>query len=94
MISINITAADRDLLKQAIEALGLRFTENKSGLFIQTPNGQITIIGDKATLDPTSQGWLNKIKQSYSRQVLEKVSKKYRFTLTNKGENKITMRRY
>jgi hypothetical protein len=95
LISVDIAAANKDLLEEAIKALGLAYTRNGESFTITTPSGRITIEDGKATFSNAAcQQWVNKMKQAYSFKTIEYVAKKYKFTMTTKPGNQITLRRY
>ncbi len=95
LISVDLKVADHDMLLDAIKALGLKYRVIGDSIEVDTPAGQLTISNGTAQFSNSSvQQWVNKIKQAYSFKTVEKVSKKYKFTLTTKGENKIVLRRY
>lgn len=94
-ISLELKTANKDLLHAAIKSLGFTITEIKNGIIVHTPQGDITIANGTATSTMrNAEDWINKVKQAYSMQTIEYVAKKYKFTVTEKPGNKITMRRY
>ena len=94
LISVEISVANKDLLEQALTALGLKWTAVRDGITIHTPGGNITIVNGKATLEDRAMPWLNKVKRMYSVKTIELVSKKYKFNLTTKSDNKMVLRKY
>lgn len=94
LMSVDLKAANKDLLHSALQSLGLTYKETSRGLVITTPNGDIVIKNDKADLSANNQDWLNKIKQAYSIKTVEYLARKYKFTVTRQGDNKLTLRRY
>ena len=88
-------AADKETLHAALQALGLQFTESGNTLNIQTPAGSITVRDGKAEfLNRGCQAWVNKIKQGYSFKTVERIAKRFKFTVSAKPGNKLTLRRY
>jgi hypothetical protein len=83
------------MLHSALQALGLDFTKTREGLRISTPSGPITLRDGKAEFyNSDCQNWVNKIKQTYSQKTVEKLAKRYKFTVVAKPGNKLILRRY
>jgi len=94
LISVDLKAADHDMLLEAITAAGMTYNVVGKKIEVKTPIGQITITDGKATfVNPNCQIWLNKLKQSYSLKSIEQIAKKYKFNIIQK-DNKITLRKY
>ncbi len=94
LMSVDLKAANKDLLHSALQTLGLKYKETSTGLEIYTPQGTIKVRDSVAELSANAQDWLNKIKQTYSHKVVAHLAKKYKFSVTNSGDNKLTLRRY
>lgn len=95
LISVDLKAADQATLHAALEALGLTFTESKNALSIITPAGPITVRGGQAEFyNDGCQSWVNKIKQAYSLKTVERIAKRFKFSVTPKEGNKLVLRRY
>ena len=94
LVSVEISVANKDLLDEALKALGLTFNRNGEVLTIHTPSGTITICNGKAELEERSMPWLNKIKRTYSVKTVELVAKKYKFNINVKPNNRIILRKY
>lgn len=95
LISVELKTADMNILHEALLALGLSFTTNRNGMVITTPAGRIDLRNGKAEFtNKGCQKYVNEIKQAYSRTTIEHIAKRYKFTLTDKGSNKIVLRRY
>jgi hypothetical protein len=92
-MSVELKAADKKLLAEALKALNLKFTETNGTFTVTTPTGQITIANDQASFPQAAQGYVNKIKQAYSFQTVKAMAKKYKFNVVNKG-GEIVLRRY
>ena len=93
---MELKTADHETLLAALDALGLRYTEAKNVLTIQTPNaGTMTIKNGKAEFyNEGCQQWINKLKQVYSLKTVERIAKRFKFTTTVKDDNKLVLRRY
>jgi hypothetical protein len=96
LISVDLKAADHDTLKDALDALGLKYVVRGGEMTIQTPSGRITVKDGKAEFDEDSgcQDWVNKIKQAYSVKTVERIAKRFKFSITTKPGNKMILRRY
>lgn len=94
LISVDLKAADKETLEEALKSLNLKYHYSGTTLHIQTPAGSIEVNNGVAELREGTQGWLNKIKQAYSLKTIEKIAKRYKFTISTKGDNKIIARRY
>lgn len=92
-LSVEIQAADRELLKRALKKLGLSYRELRSGLDVYSTLGTINIRNDKATLIPRLQSTLNDIKRAYSVEVIEQGAEDYNWTVTEE-DDQIVLRRY
>lgn len=92
-MTVELKAADRKLLAEALKALGYKFVQNGNQFVVQTPAGQVTINDDSAEFESRAQGYVNKIKQAYSLQTVKAMAKKYKFNIVNKGDQ-IVLRRY
>lgn len=92
-LSVEIQAADRDLLKRALKKLGLDYRELKTGLDVYCGLGTIQIRKDKATLVPQLQDTLNEIKRAYSMEVIEEGAAAYSWTVTEE-DDQVVLRRY
>lgn len=96
--SVELKTADPELLKLALKALNIKFTEAGKILTLQTTAGQIVLRNGQAEYSSynadAAQKVVNQIKQAYSREAITKISKKYKFNLTNKTGTTITLRRY
>ncbi len=93
-MSVDLKAADKETLSAALSALGLSFVEANGEIAVYTPAGTIRIKNGVATLTNAAQTWLNKIKRMYSVKTVEKVAKKYKFTVTEKANSQLVLRRY
>lgn len=92
---MDLNAADHDTLLEALKSLGLQYTEHKDFITIRTKDGTITVRDGIAEFtNEKCQQWVNKIKQAYSLKTVEKIAKRYKFTITAKPGNKFTLRRY
>lgn len=92
---MDLKAADAATLTDALLALGLKHSQTREGLVVQTPSGNITIKDGKAEFyNKGCQDWVNKIKQAYSVKTVERISKRFKFTVTVKPGNKMVLRRY
>jgi hypothetical protein len=90
-----VNLADRDLLLEAIRALGYKFVVLANGnVVVNTDAGQMIIGAKSASLPPETEGHLNAIRRSYSRRVINQVAKKYRLTETEKEEDYVVVRGY
>lgn len=95
LISVDLKIANTDTLLAALKALGLTYIVEDDGIEIKTPAGNITLSDGKAVFSEEScQAWVNKIKQAYSIKTIEQIAKKYKFTISAKPGNKMTLRRY
>lgn len=92
-LSIEIQAADRELLKRALKKLNLQYKELKSGLDIYAGLGTIQIRDNKATLPSQLQDTLNSIKRGYSMEVIEEGAAAYNWTVSEE-DDQIVLRRY
>ncbi len=93
-VSIDFNATNKSILEAALTSLGYQFYYTNNQMHIKTPNGEIIIANGKATMNQTLQDTLNNIKQAYSKKTIEQVARKYKFTMTNRDNNKIILRRY
>jgi hypothetical protein len=94
-MSVDLHVADKELLFKALDAAGLSFVVLANGyVAVNTPEGQI-VLGDQcATLPAEAEPHLNTIRRGYSREVLRQASKKFRFTVTEKEEDHVVIRGY
>jgi hypothetical protein len=93
-ISVELKAADRDLLEQAIKSLGLSYVRSGSSLRVYTAAGVIAITADAATATEQDLPTVNRIRQQYSREVVNSAARKFRWAPSWKNENRVTLRRY
>ena len=93
VMSIELKAADRDLLAAALNDMGVKFVREPSGDF-NLPFEGIQIGRDSVQCRPKHQGLVNRIKQAYSRQIVRKAAKYFKWTVTAKSDGKLVVRRY
>ena len=93
-ISVELKAADRDLLEQALRTLGLSFHRTRDLVRVYAASGVIEITGDTASTTAQSLPTLNRIRQQYSREVIKAASTKYRWAASWKTPDRVTLRRY
>lgn len=93
LMSVEIAASDRDLLKRALKKLGFSYTETKKTIRVQAGYQTITIEEDRATLPASLQGELNRIKKAYSEEVVEEAAQLYGWTVSEEDEY-VVLRRY
>lgn len=95
-ISVDLNIADKSMLEEVIKEMGFTYVINKDGsMTVQTQFGSISIKDGFAKFsDQQNQNLLNKIKQKYSRLAIEKVAKKYGFSIAKQPGEKIVLRRY
>ena len=93
LLSVEIKAADRDLLERALRSLKFKYTRIRDELIIRTPNGTITISGEQASLPASAQEELNRIKCAYSDVVIEEAAQRFNWTVSEE-DDMIVLRRY
>lgn len=72
-MTVELNAADLDLLKDALKALGYEFTETNG--VIRVKGTSIVIEKGKATFAPYDKNKINLIKIQYSKEAVKKASK-------------------
>lgn len=92
-MSVEMKAANKELLEKALNALGLRFTRNGELFTIHTEAGTIRIgAGETAELSGSNmsrlQERLNEIKRGYSAQVIQQVGRKNRWVNRYQNQQK------
>lgn len=77
-VTVEFRAENKRLLEAAVEELGWKLWKNPKGKWlVKTPQGGITLDlkSGNAEFDDYLQGTVNKLKRSYSKQVVKKVAK-------------------
>jgi uncharacterized protein YtpQ (UPF0354 family) len=98
-MSVEIKAADADMLVTALRALDLKYAYDKNtGKFVVYTNTRkpITIDTNNQIAEVTSenQQLLNDIKVSYSKTAIVRTALKKRWVLKKMAENKFQAKRY
>lgn len=93
LISVDISATDKDLLKKALVKLNMSFTETKTKFEIYTSYGSIIIQDNKAKLASNDQSTLNKIKEAYSQEVVTEAALQFGWTVSEE-EDHLVLTRY
>lgn len=90
-ISIELKAANRDLLSKAAKSIGMTMISKD---IIQTAEGRTMVIsGDKVQCDRRDEGLVAKLRVSYSNEVVKFVSQKFGWQRQVKGANKFLLRK-
>jgi hypothetical protein len=94
-ISVEFKAGNVRLLQLAAAALGYETELNGSMLKIigKYDSFSIDLAAGKASINENQQGTLNKLKQQYSKTVLQEVARKRRWLLKGAGNN-LEMKRF
>jgi|TARA_R100001530_G_scaffold131512_1_gene103237 hypothetical protein len=92
---VKFKALSKELLYETFTNLGWTVTENHRNE-IRIDGKAITLLLNEgvADLPVREQNNLNKLKQAYSKTVVEKIAKKKKWIIRNQSENKMTARRY
>lgn len=95
-ISLQLEAADRDLLRKAITSLGYQVALDANGrLTFWTPNGVGGVYRDRITVPEGDVGLVNRIKAAYSREVIQHASATFGWRLHQTSAQQLTLtRRY
>lgn len=95
-MSVEIKAADRELLETALKRLGLSYQRRGEQVIVYSAQGTITITGDNALLAESAQSTLNQIKDQYARVVVEEAATLYNWNLTmdEEAQGQLILRKY
>jgi len=93
---VEFQAADRDLLKKALEELGMTIlrTAQDGTIVFRTrnwTNGRIT--NDRIVIDQREAGLVDKIKQGYSTQVVKAAARRFNWNVKQTAPNKLQITR-
>lgn len=93
-MSVDMKAADLDLLQAAVDALGFQSARTSGYLVLDGRFGRIVIGGGRAELDERDMQTLDQIKRGYSQQVLRAAARRSGWTVQEKDQEHVVLRRY
>ena len=82
VVSVEISASDRDVLKRALDKLRMpHVTLSDGSIEVNAGDYSITIGTDSATMDKRATRYLNQIRQAYSDESIEVRAEQLGFTV-------------
>jgi hypothetical protein len=92
-MTLELEAADRDLLRAAIQALGYDVRQQGAQMVVALDEGDAVIEGSSIRVPAGSEVVVNQIKQAYSRQVLTAAAKRFGWQVNTAQTNHLTLKR-
>lgn len=92
--NVELKAADRDLLKKAIEALGWRIlSESKSEIRLNAGGVSVAIREGVMQVPQGQEALADRLKVSYSTEAVKTAANRFRWQLTRTGEQQFVVQR-
>lgn len=96
-ITLELTAANQELLIQALESIGFKVQQTKGSLSITKGYQTATIRDGQIRVDQSNQAWVGEIKQAYARTAIKVASKRFGWQVTeqkNEQDSFLLQRRF